>query len=149
MTIYDYNGNILQDVLRVREALIKYGFWDQTTVDRFITLFQQFVECLKCDYDPNTFTIRIKKKKTAVKKIPNYRPEVYFYYSILGSVMMLILKENKERVIRCLQNYIQNCPSLEGKSVYDIYFTMITNTTYLYNLANVQCIMDNLVQVIL
>lgn len=149
MTIYDYNGNILQDVLRVREALIKYGFWDQPTVDRFITLFQQFVECLKCDYDPNTFTISFKIKKTAVKKIPNYRPEVYFYYSILGSVMMLILKENKERVIRCLQNYIQNCPSLGGKSVYDIYFTMITNTTYLYNLANVQCIMDNLVQVIL
>lgn len=140
---------ILNEVLRVREALVKYGFWNQATVDRFVTLFQQYVECLKYEFDPRTNTISLKIKKTAVRKIPNYRPEVHFYYNIIGNVMMTMLKENKQQVICCLQNYIQSCPDMTGKSVYNIYFAMITDPTYLYNMANVQCIMDNIVQVIL
>lgn len=147
--LHNSQGEILNDVLKVREALVKNGFWDHAIIDRFVVLFQQFVECLKYEYDPNSFTINLKIKKTAVRKIPNYRPEAYFYYNIIGNIMAIILKENKEKVIYCLQSYMQSCPALAGKSVYDIYFAIITNPMYLYNMASVQCIMDNIVQVIL
>ena len=144
------NTPVLINVLRVREALLIGGFWDQATVDRFMQLFQQFVEILKYDYDPTGCTINIKIKKTAVRKLNNYAPEASFYYNILGNVMMLILKENKEKVIRCISNYLNSTNwSWTDGSVYDIYFSIIADPTYLYNLANVQCIMDNTIQIIL
>ena len=138
---------ILLSVLKVREALLKGNFWDQNTADRFMQLFQQFVEILKYDFDPIGYTINIKIKKTAAKKMNNYSPNALFYYNIIGNIMMLILKENKERVIYCLQNYRDEY--YPNGSVYDVYFALISNPTYLYNLANVQCIMDNVVQIIL
>jgi hypothetical protein len=141
--------DILTNVLRLREALLKGNFWDQPTIERFVSLFQQYVEILKYEYDPNTFTITIKIKKTAARKISNFRPESYFYYSILGNVMLVILKENKERVIQCLCNY-QNKYNIHDSTVYDLYFAMTTNQpTYLYNMANLQCITDNIVQIVL
>lgn len=146
----DTNMGILGDVLHVREALIKNNFWDQETVARFIELFQGYIECIKYDYDPASFTISLRIKKTAVRKIPNYRAEVQFYYNIIGQIMMVILKDYKDKIIKCLMSYFNpNNDDITYQSVYNTYFTMTTNPTYLYNLANVQCIMDNVVQIIL
>ena len=134
----------LDNVLIVRESLLKGGFWDQETINRFVTLFSQFIDILEYKYDPATFTINCKVRKTTVKKMPNYRAESIFYYNSVGNAMMILLKEFKDRVIKCLINTFGN-----SELSYEIYFNIITNAAYTYNLTNVQCISDSIVQIIL
>lgn len=138
---------LFDNVLKLREILIRENFWDQNTVNRFIEIFQQFIDILKADFDPIGYTINIKIKKTTVKKMPNYRAESIFYYNAIGNTMMILIKENKDRIIACLSNYYGN--TLDIASIYEIYFSFIANVSHLYNLTNVQCISDNIVQIIL
>lgn len=135
---------MFDNVLKTREALLRGNFWDQNIVNRFIELFSQFIDILKADYDPITFSINIKIKKTTVKKMPNYRAESIFYYNAVGNAMMILLKEQKDRVIDCLAKQFNI-----SASVYDLYFCIINDVTYVYNLTNVQCISDNIVQIVL
>jgi len=135
---------LFENVLKVREAMLREGFWDQETVNRFAVLFQQFIDIIKYDYDPITNSILFKIKKTTVKKMPNYRAEAMFYYNAVGNAIMILLKEYKDKIIFCLGRYFD-----KETNIYELYSDIVSNSMYMYNLTNVQCIYDNIVQVVL
>lgn len=157
---YDsYNGlcDLLIDfheVLTVRSALCQTLFREPEVQSTFMSLIQQAIDPIKCEYNPEQLTYTIKVKKTSVKRMPNYRPEVSFYYNIVCSIMQQILTIYKDQVIQIFMRFPQILNIAQSNDsdymrAYSIYNKLISNQYQLCNLVNVQCISDGVIQIIM
>lgn len=135
-------------VLQVRQALLQYGFWTTETIQEIINHIDACIGVIKFDYDQSNNCITIQIRKTMLKK-SNMKHDSLSYYPLLSNIMINIMLSHKVLVLDCLAKYF-NIPSINNcKELYDLYNWVTSGSYCLSNMANVQCVGDNVIQIIL
>lgn len=149
-TINAFNED-LHTILTVRNILSRTLFRRSDVQNKFMQLLYTYIDILKCEYSPEQLTYTIKVKKTSVKRMPNYRPEVSFYYNIIGNIMRDLLTQFKDIVVDLFQIHIFGANKNAYIDAYNLYNMIVSDQSRfnLANLANVQCISDNIIQIIM
>ena len=135
-------------VLQIRQALLQNGFWNTETINTIITSIDACIGVIKFDYDHLRNCITIQIRKTLLKK-NGMTHDVLSYYPLVSSIMTNIMVMYKKSILACLANYfgisnINNC-----KELFDLYNWMLSDSACISNLVNIQCVGDNVVQIIL
>ena len=142
--VRDYNR--MNQILHIREALTRGGFWDQETINRFVELFSKTIKITSFEVDltSQSIFIHINSKKSVLNKLQNYRAESMYFYSIIGNVMLQLIPMYKNKFIDCIYyNY-----GLTMVQINELYNQIVTDQFCLCNLFNVQLISDSIVQII-
>lgn len=146
----------IHTMLVVRAMLSQTLFRDPEIQNKFMDLIQSNIETLRCEYNPEQITYTVRVKKTSVRKYPDYRPEACFYYNIIGELIRQLLTLYKDKTISCImryQSYLNDiCPdnaNIPYIAAYSIYNEIMSNPTIICNLADIQCISDNIIQIIM
>lgn len=151
--IYKSDDYIFHKILLVRNILAKYFFKRPEVQESFIRLLESNLDVIKCEYIPEQQMYVVKIKKTSIRKMPNYRPEASFYYNILGDIVRNLLAMHKTLVLTCFSTEIDKIASLYPNEFiirvpYLLYDDIMLNHIVLSNLMNIQCVSDNIIQII-
>ena len=114
-------SGIIESIKYLRVAL--YHLYKDTTcifeLQKYIT---SYIDCNSIDYNPDTFEIGLRIKKTSMKKIKDFAHKPEFYYNIL---------------INAFYDFIQ-------ANIGDI---ILSNKNYMSMIFNIVCINDNMIYI--
>lgn len=149
MDIYKFMDNPeWTRVLLIRQALLQSGFWKTEPIQDIINQIDACIGVIKFDYDHINNCITVQVRKTMLKK-NNMEHNVLYYYPLISYIMNSIMIKYKPSILSCLANYfsIQNINNT--RELFDLYNWITSGSSCLSNLVNVQCVGDNIIQIVL
>ena len=73
---YDIN---LTSINTLHYLLFTNFYSDRNYIDQMLNIIRVNIECLDINFDPQFFTVTVKIKKTAMRKIPKFKHEPNYY----------------------------------------------------------------------
>ena len=130
----------LSGINNIRYCLYMNFYNDSTVIQDLINSIGMHIDCLGIDYDPITYSITIKIKKTAMKKLHGTRfvHNAIFYYDYISRIFSEMFIKNKDRII----NILGSCGHQNPIEEFD---NIIANNSSLANLCHITCLLDNIV----
>lgn len=134
----------LSDINTLRYLLIRDLYIDKNYIEILINIISKCIEVLSYEYDPASYTITIKIKKTSMRKNfgNKFTNNPAFYYQLMPNIFAEFLNINKENIIRSLSSKYD-----DPISAYD--YIMLKNHKYglLNNLCHISCFSDNIIYI--
>lgn len=138
----NYNINTLGMMNELREIIFKNLYSDSNCIKSLIEIIPKYIECLSVDYDPQFYTITIKIKKTALRKM--YGRSFYhipqFYYKFIPNIFTEFLINNlniRAKLIQALGERYQD--------PYEELNKILLHKDLFINLCQVSCLSDNII----
>lgn len=135
---YDVN---LNDINRLRYLLFTNFYSDRNHINQLLSIFQNHIECLDIVFDPQLFTITVKIKKTAMRKMPKFKHEPNYYYTPIQDIFKSFIQMNHAEVCAILErNTNMDMPQSQAY----LNTLLYTTPSILANLCHVSCMADNI-----
>ena len=134
------NCNYLKETMKLRLLLHEQFYTTQEIIDQICILIEQYFDIFGINYEPTINSLKIKIKKTNMKKNdPCYTHNTSYYYNAMNEILFTVFQNN----IHLLENIM-----LANKLKYELNGTELS---YLYNksnisvLYNITTLLDNII----
>ena len=134
---YDIN---LTSINTLRYLLFTNFYSDRNYIDQMLNIIQANIECLDINFDPQFFTVTVKIKKTAMRKMPKFKHEPNYYYMPIQNIFKQFIQTNEVLVRAYLSRTLGD--DMTASQSYLIY--LYATPSFLANLCHVSCMADNI-----
>jgi|GEM_PF-2225680 len=134
---YDIN---LTSINTLRYLLFTNFYSDRNYIDQMLNIIQANIECLDINFDPQFFTVTVKIKKTAMRKMPKFKHEPNYYYIPIQNIFKQFIQANEVLVRAYLSRTLGNDMTAAQSYLNYLYAT----PSILANLCHVSCMADNI-----
>lgn len=134
---YDIN---LTSINTLRYLLFTNFYSDRNYIDQMLNIIQANIECLDINFDPQFFTVTVKIKKTAMRKMPKFKHEPNYYYMPIQNIFKQFIQANEVLVRTYLSRTLGDDMTAAQSYLNYLYAT----PSILANLCHVSCMADNI-----
>lgn len=134
-----YNIN-LTSINTLRYLLFTNFYSDRNYIDQMLNIIQANIECLDINFDPQFFTVTVKIKKTAMRKMPKFKHEPNYYYMPIQNIFKQFIQANEVLVRAYLSRTLGDDMTAAQSYLNYLYAT----PSILANLCHVSCMADNI-----
>lgn len=134
---YDIN---LTSINTLRYLLFTNFYSDRNYIDQMLNIIQANIECLDINFDPQFFTVTVKIKKTAMRKMPKFKHEPSYYYMPIQNIFKQFIQAN-EVLVRA---YLSRTLGDDMTSAQSYLNYLYATPSILANLCHVSCMADNI-----
>lgn len=134
-----YNIN-LTSINTLRYLLFTNFYSDRNYIDQMLNIIQTNIECLDINFDPQFFTVTVKIKKTAMRKMPKFKHEPNYYYMPIQNIFKQFIQANEVLVRTYLSRTLGDDMTAAQSYLNYLYAT----PSILANLCHVSCMADNI-----
>lgn len=134
---YDVN---LSDINSLRYLLFTNFYSDERYIAQLLNIIQANIESLDISFDQQFFTITVKIKKTAMRKMPKFKHEPNYYYAPIQNIFKTFIQSNEVLVRTILSRNLDNDMGRANAYLNYVYST----PGILANLCHVSCMADNI-----
>lgn len=134
---YDIN---LDDINRLRYLLFTNLYSDGRYIEQLLGIIQANIEALDITFDPQFFTITVKIKKTAMRKMPRFKHEPNYYYVPIQNIFKTFIQSNEVLIRTLLSRTLGDDINKAQAYLNYLYLTPVI----LANLCHVSCMADNI-----
>lgn len=134
---YDIN---LTSINTLRYLLFTNFYSDRNYIDQMLNIIQTNIECLDINFDPQFFTVTVKIKKTAMRKMPKFKHEPNYYYMPIQNIFKQFIQANEVLVRAYLSRTLGDDMTAAQSYLNYLYAT----PSILANLCHVSCMADNI-----
>ena len=134
---YDIN---LTSINTLRYLLFTNFYSDRNYIDQMLNIIQANIECLDINFDPQFFTVTVKIKKTAMRKMPKFKHEPNYYYMPIQNIFKQFIQANEVLVHAYLSRTLGDDMTAAQSYLNYLYAT----PSILANLCHVSCMADNI-----
>lgn len=134
---YDIN---LTSINTLRYLLFTNFYSDRNYIDQMLNIIQTNIECLDINFDPQFFTVTVKIKKTAMRKMPKFKHEPNYYYMPIQNIFKQFIQANEVLVRTYLSRTLGDDMTAAQSYLNYLYAT----PSILANLCHVSCMADNI-----
>lgn len=134
---YDINLTIINTL---RYLLFTNFYSDRNYIDQMLNIIQANIECLDINFDPQFFTVTVKIKKTAMRKMPKFKHEPNYYYMPIQNIFKQFIQANEVLVRTYLSRTLGDDMTAAQSYLNYLYAT----PSILANLCHVSCMADNI-----
>lgn len=134
---YDIN---LTSINTLRYLLFTNFYSDRNYIDQMLNIIQANIECLDINFDPQFFTVTVKIKKTAMRKMPKFKHEPNYYYMPIQNIFKQFIQANEVLVRAYLSRTLGDDMTAAQSYLNYLYAT----PSILANLCHVSCMADNI-----
>lgn len=134
---YDIN---LTSINTLHYLLFTNFYSDRNYIDQMLNIIRVNIECLDINFDPQFFTVTVKIKKTAMRKIPKFKHEPNYYYIPIQNIFKQFIQANEVLVRAYLSRTLGNDMTAAQSYLNYLYAT----PSILANLCHVSCMADNI-----
>ena len=134
---YDVN---LTAINTLRYLLFTNFYSDEKYINQLLGIIQANIESLDISFDPQFFTVTVKIKKTAMRKMPKFKHEPNYYYMPIQNIFKTFIQQNEVLVRAYLSRTCGD--DMAATQAYLNY--LYTTPSILANLCHVSCMADNI-----
>ena len=134
---YDIN---LTSINTLHYLLFTNFYSDRNYIDQMLNIIQANIECLDINFDPQFFTVTVKIKKTAMRKMPKFKHEPNYYYMPIQNIFKQFIQANEVLVRTYLSRTLGDDMTAAQSYLNYLYAT----PSILANLCHVSCMADNI-----
>lgn len=134
---YDIN---LTSINTLHYLLFTNFYSDRNYIDQMLNIIRANIECLDINFDPQFFTVTVKIKKTAMRKIPKFKHEPNYYYMPIQNIFKQFIQANEVLVRAYLSRTLGDDMTAAQSYLNYLYAT----PSILANLCHVSCMADNI-----
>lgn len=129
----------LKNIKNMKILLYSHFYNNQDNINQLLNDISNEFNLFNIEYHPENFSVKVKIKKTDIKKNTHYQCTPEYYYQLFSNVFYNYFNKNKNNICNLINTYKLQY-NLTDNSVNDLY-----NPNNLFLFYNITVISDNII----